>query len=367
MSFHQDRGGPRGGIPPGQHGSPQNYRPTNLRPAPPQPPAPPYPYDPQTPPQSSCYHGNSSYMPQHSDFMPYPHPPPQSQAPNSVNQCPVRPPYPKPPVRQGFPEPPPNFPPPPLPTGGSTSGSQVSAQNAYHTYMMPPVPPPPLPHPSMPPPMASQSVGYHPPYSMNYPHPPHPPFPPPTFNPGYTHSPNSFKPDIRHLGQYKYDKPLDNRRSPDRGYRHDDHRQKSYGYSGHGDRNKMEFSVERKDRGRSPDRRGRSEGGRYRTEYDRGRTPPRHRSRERSRYMDGNVHACCEILGAVFSKPTANHCQGGKILTAILLFCWVLTLCMCGCLSLSLFFSLSVFFLSLSAWTLNCLLNKLLPYFCGHT
>uniref|UniRef100_A0A4W6G5Z6 Ribonuclease 3 n=1 Tax=Lates calcarifer TaxID=8187 RepID=A0A4W6G5Z6_LATCA len=267
MSFHQDRGGPRGGMPPGQHGSPQSYRPTNLRPPPPQPPVPP------------------SYMPPHSDFMQYP-PPAPSQTPSSLNQCPVRPPFPKPPVRQGFLEPPPNFPPPPLPssTGGPTPGSQVSAQNAYHPYMMPPVPPPPLPHPPMPHPMASQSMSYHPPYSMNYPHPPHPPFPPPTFSPGYTQSPSSFKPDhsFRHGGQYKYEKPMDNRRSPERGYRHDDHRQKGYGYGSHGDRHKMEFPGERKDRGRSPDRRARPEGGRYRPEYDRGRTPPRHRSRDRS-------------------------------------------------------------------------------------
>ncbi|KAL7373887.1 hypothetical protein ABVT39_016688 [Epinephelus coioides] len=285
MSFHQDRGSPRGGMPPGQHGSPQNYRPTNLRPPPPQPPVPPYHYDPQTPPSSS-YHGNSGYMPPHSDFMQYP-PPAPSQTPSSLNQCPVRPPFPKPPVRQGFPEPPPNFPPPPLPssTGGPASGSQVSAQNPYHPYMMPPVPPPPLPHPPMPPPIPSQSMSYHPPYSMNYPHPPHPPFPPPTFNPGYTQSPSSFKPNhsFRQGGQYKYEKPMDNRRSPERGYRHDDHRQKGYGYGGHGDRHKIEFPGERKDRGRSPDRRGRPEGGRYRSDYDRGRTSPRHRSRDRSR------------------------------------------------------------------------------------
>ncbi|XP_039983191.1 ribonuclease 3 [Xiphias gladius] len=285
MSFHQDHGAPRGGMPPGQHGSPQSYRPTNLRPPPPQPPVPPYHYDPQTPPNSG-YHGNSSYMPPHSDFMQYP-PPAPSQTPSSLNQCPARPPFPKPPVRQGFLEPPPNFPPPPLPssTGGPTPGSQVSAQNAYHPYMMPPVPPPPLPHPPMPHPMASQSMSYHPPYSMNYPHPPHPPFPPPTFSPGYTQSPSSFKPDhnFRHGGQYKFEKPMDNRRSPERAYRHDDHRQKGYGYGSHGDRHKMEFPGERKDRGRSPDRRARPEGGRYRSEYDRGRTPPRHRSRDRSR------------------------------------------------------------------------------------
>ncbi|KAK9527473.1 hypothetical protein VZT92_014033 [Zoarces viviparus] len=284
MSFHQDRGSSRGGVPPGQHGSPQNYRPSNLRQPPPQPPVPQYHYDPQAPPSSS-YHGNSGYMPPRSDFMHYP-PPAPSPTPSSLNQCPVRPPFPKPPVRQGFLEPPPNFPPPPLPssTGCPTSGSQVSAQNAYHPYMMPPVPPPPIPHPSMPPPIASQSMSYHSPYSMNYPRPPHPPFPPPTFSPGYAQSAGSFKPDhsFRHGGQYKYEKPTDTRRSPERGYRPDDHRQKGYGY-GNPDRHKMEFPGERKDRGRSPDKRGRPEGGRYRSEYDRGRSSPRHRSRDRSR------------------------------------------------------------------------------------
>ncbi|XP_056155217.1 ribonuclease 3 [Lampris incognitus] len=292
MSFHQGHGGGRGGIPPNQHGSPQNYCPTNLRPPPPQPPVPPYHYDPQTPPSSGC-HGNSSYMPPPSDFMQFPPPVPPHTS-GSLNQCPVRPPFPKPPIRQGFPEPPPNFPPPPLPSssGGSTSGSQLSSQNAYHPYMMPPVPPPPLPHPSMPPTMPPQPMSYHPPYAINYPqpphppHPPHPPFLPPTFSPGYAQSSSPFKPDhnFRHGVQYKYEKPLDSsRRSPDRGHRHDDHRQTNYSYSGHGDRHKMEFSGERKEQGRSLDRRGRPESGRYRSDYDRSRSPLRQRSRDRSR------------------------------------------------------------------------------------
>uniref|UniRef100_A0A671Y650 Ribonuclease 3 n=1 Tax=Sparus aurata TaxID=8175 RepID=A0A671Y650_SPAAU len=51
----------------------------------------------------------------------------------------------------------------------------------------------------------------------------------------------------------------------------------------------MDFSGESKNRGRSPDRRGRPEGGRYRSEYDRGRTSPRHRSRDRSRYRHEKV------------------------------------------------------------------------------
>ncbi|XP_029955449.1 ribonuclease 3 [Salarias fasciatus] len=282
MSFHQDR--VRGGLPPGQHNPPQNYRSSSQKPPPPQPPMPPYHYDPQAPPSGSGYHGHGGYLPPHCDFMQYP-PPAPSQTPGSLTQCPLRPPFLKPPARQGFPEPPPNFPPPPLPspTGGPAPGAQMPAQNAYNPYMMPPVPPPPIPHPPIPPPMSSQSMSYHPAYSMNYP--PHPPFPPPPFNPGYTQSPGPFPPDhgVRHGGQYKYEKPPDSRRSPERGYRHDDHRQKCYGYGSHGDRHKMEFPGERKDRGRSVDRRGRPEGGRYRSEYDRGRSPPRHRSRDRSR------------------------------------------------------------------------------------
>ncbi|XP_043961162.1 ribonuclease 3 [Gambusia affinis] len=250
MSFQADRGGMRGQMPPGQ-----NY----LSPPAPQPPAPPYHYDPQTPPGSG-YHGSAGCMPHHPDFMQYPPPAPSQQTSGALRQCPLRPPFPKPP---------PNFPPPPLPSsaGGPTPGSQVSVQTSYPPYMMPP---PPLPHPTMPPPMS-----YHPPYPMNY-----PPFPPPPFNPGYAQTAGPFQLDhgVRHGGPYPYEKSADSRRSPERGYRHDDHRQKSYG-----ERHKMEFSAERKERGRSPDRRGRAEGGRYKADYDRGRSPPRHRSRERSR------------------------------------------------------------------------------------
>lgn len=124
---------------------------------------------------------------------------------------------------------------------------------------------------------------------MNSPHPPHPPFPPPTFNPGHIQNPGPFSPDhgFRQGGPYKHDKPADKRRSPERGYRHDDHRQKGYSHGSHGDKHKMELFGDRKDRGRSPDRRWRPEGGRHRIEYERGRTPPRHRSRERSRWAEG--------------------------------------------------------------------------------
>uniref|UniRef100_A0A4W5R8Z2 Drosha ribonuclease III n=1 Tax=Hucho hucho TaxID=62062 RepID=A0A4W5R8Z2_9TELE len=319
MSFHQGRGGggcPRGRAPPGQHGgqhgSQQNYRPTNLGPPPPQPPMPPYHYDPQNS-SSHSYggQGNSGgggYITAHSDYMSYPPPVPTQggMTASPLSQCPVRPPFPNPQSH-------PNFPPPPLAgntSGSSISGSSASAQSAYH-YMMPSVPPPPFPHPpGMPPTMPPQSMSYHqPPYSMNY---SHPPFPPLTnFSPGNYAShqgPSSFKPDhggFRHGPhgggggqQYKAEKQqqMDDRgqRSPERGRggRHDDHRQQKGGYAygsrggGGGDRHKMDFPMNQrgKDRGRSPDRR-RPEGGRHRSEYEqRGRTPPtRHRSRERSR------------------------------------------------------------------------------------
>uniref|UniRef100_A0A8C7IQQ5 Ribonuclease 3 n=1 Tax=Oncorhynchus kisutch TaxID=8019 RepID=A0A8C7IQQ5_ONCKI len=319
MSFHQGRGGggcPRGRAPPGQHGSHQNYRPTNLGPPPPQPPMSPYHYDSQAQHSSSHSYGGQGnsggggYITAHSDYMSYPPPVPTQggMTASPLSQCPVRPPFPNPNTQSH-----PNFPPPPLAgntSGSSISGSPASAQSAYH-YMMPSVPPPPFPHPpGMPPTMPPQSMSYHqPPYSMNYSHPPFPPLP--NFSPGNYGShqgPSSFKPDhggFRHSPhggggqQYKAEKQqqMDDRsqRSPERGRggRHDDHRQQKGGYAygsrgGGGDRHKMDFPMNQrgKDRGRSPDRR-RPEGGRHRSEYEqRGRTPPtRHRSRERSRYV----------------------------------------------------------------------------------
>ncbi|XP_064189822.1 ribonuclease 3 [Anguilla rostrata] len=276
MSFHPGRGCPRGRIPPGQHGAPQNYRPPNQRQPPPQPPMPPYHYEPPPAPCPGYSSQGNSYMPPRPDFMRYPLPVP-SQGPSPLSQCPIRPPFPSPPIRQGFPEPP-NFPPPPLPSssGSSMSGLPTSPANSYH-YMMPNVPPPPLPHPPVPPSMP-QPMSYQPPYSMGY---AQPPFPPPGFGPGYAPGSGSapFKADhFRHGGgQYKAEKPPgDHRRSPDRARRREDPRHAGrYGYPGHGDRHKMDYPPERKDRGRSPDRR-RAEGGRH-------RTPPRHRSRDRSR------------------------------------------------------------------------------------
>ncbi|KAG7488385.1 hypothetical protein MATL_G00033680 [Megalops atlanticus] len=279
MSYHPGRGCPRGRLPPGQHGSPQNYRPPNQRQPPPQPPMPPYHYEPSSSPcPGYSGQGNSGYMPPRPDFMPYPLPVP-SQGPSLLNQCPIRPPFPSPPIRQGYPEPP-NFPPSPLPNSSSSSmpAPPGSAQNAYH-YMMPSVPPPPLPHPPVPPSMP-QPMSYQPPYSMSY---TQPPFPPPGFSPGYAQGSGSFKVEpFRHGGQYKAEKPPGDRRSPERGRRHEEPRHRSYGYSGHGDRHKVDHPGERKERGRSPDRR-RADGSRHRSEYERGRSPPRHRSRERSR------------------------------------------------------------------------------------
>ncbi|XP_066578306.1 ribonuclease 3 isoform X1 [Amia ocellicauda] len=279
MSFHPGRGCPRGRISTGQRGTSQNYRPQNLRPLQPQQPMPPFHYEPQSSPcPGYSNQGNTGYMPPRPDFMPYP-PPVPSQGQSPLSQCPIRPPFPNPPIRQGFPGPP-NFPPPPLPNSSNSSmpGSQASAQNAYH-YMMPSVPPPPLPHPPIPP-SISQPINYQPPYSMNY---SQPPFPPPSFNAGYAQSSSSFKADqFRHDSQYKSEKPPGDRRSPERSRRHEEHRHKGYGYSSHGDRHRMEYLGERRDRGRSPDRR-RQEVSRHRSDFERGRTPPRHRSRERSR------------------------------------------------------------------------------------
>ncbi|XP_076146357.1 ribonuclease 3 isoform X2 [Alosa pseudoharengus] len=271
MSFHSSRGCPRGRPPPGSHSSPQNYRPPSLRPPASQSHMPPYHYEPPPPPPCTGYSGQGSgYPPPRPDFLPYPlSAPSQSLAP--VSQCPMRPPFSSAPSRlQGFPPDTPSFPPPPLP---NPSGAPPSAQNPY-SYMMPNVPPPPLPpHPPMPPAVSYQS-GY-PPLPYANPH-----YPPPGFNPA----------PFRQAPPYKSEKPSSERpRSPERGGRghHSDHRHKSYGYSSHGgsgggDRHKMEYGVDRKERGRSAERR-RSEGGRYRADYDRPRSPPRHRSRERSR------------------------------------------------------------------------------------
>uniref|UniRef100_A0A3Q2Y1D0 Ribonuclease 3 n=1 Tax=Hippocampus comes TaxID=109280 RepID=A0A3Q2Y1D0_HIPCM len=98
-------------------------------------------------------------------------------------------------------------------------------------------------------------------------------------------SPGPFKPEqsFHHRGVYRYEKssPI-GRRSPEREYHRDDYRKRGYG--GRGDRHRLDIPGERKDRGRSPDRHGRIEGCRYRSEYDRGRSPgSSRRSRDSSR------------------------------------------------------------------------------------
>ncbi|KAG5849910.1 hypothetical protein ANANG_G00076690 [Anguilla anguilla] len=182
--------------------------------------------------------------------------PPRALAPSaSARFAPLS----QPPIRQGFPEP---------PISPSTS-AQLLRQlhvrppdlpaNSYH-YMMPNVPPPPLPHPPVPPSMP-QPMSYQPPYSMGY---AQPPFPPPGFGPGYAPGSGSapFKADhFRHGGgQYKAEKPPgDHRRSRTGPGGARTRHAGRYGYPGHGDRHKMDYPPERKDRGRSPDRR-RAEG-----------------------------------------------------------------------------------------------------------
>ncbi|XP_028825782.1 ribonuclease 3 [Denticeps clupeoides] len=301
MSFHSSRGGLRGRLPPGgQHNSPPNYRPTpsNPRQLPPQPSMAQYHYEPPAP---TCSGYGGGYMPPRPDFMSYPvSTMPQSPAP--VSQCPMRPPFPGAPVRQqGFPETP-SYPPPPLPnpSGSAMPGLPPSAQSPY-PYVMSVVPPPPLPpHPPMPPGMP-QPMSYQSPYPMSY---PQPSFPPPGFPPGgygqsQSHSGGpGFKPDSFRPGPaYRSEKPpLERPRSPERGRaHHDDHRHKGYGYGSHGDRHKAEYGGDRKERGRSTERR-RAEGGRYRGDYDRGRSPPRHRSRDQYRHRDSRS-----------SPPTYRH------------------------------------------------------------
>ncbi|KAJ8279936.1 hypothetical protein COCON_G00070020, partial [Conger conger] len=93
MSFHPGRGCPRGRIPPGQHGAPPNYRPSNQRQPPPQPPMPPYHYEPPSAPCPGYSGQGNSYMPPRPDFMRYPLPVP-SQGPSPLSQCPIRPPFP---------------------------------------------------------------------------------------------------------------------------------------------------------------------------------------------------------------------------------------------------------------------------------
>ncbi|KAM6373554.1 ribonuclease 3 isoform 4-T7 [Alca torda] len=85
---------------------------------------------------------------------------------------------------------------------------------------------------------------------------------------------------FRHTGQYQGEKSQSDRRSPERSKHYDEHRHREHGHI-HGDRHRSTNHGDRRDRGRSPDRR-RQESSRHRTDYDRGRLSPHHRSYERS-------------------------------------------------------------------------------------
>ncbi|XP_055033114.1 ribonuclease 3 [Misgurnus anguillicaudatus] len=249
MSYH-GRGSPRGRpAAPGQM-----YRPSPPR----------YHYDMTNTPAPVYNHpGTSGYMPPPPFHFPVP-----QQGSNAMPQCPMRPPM--------FPEPPP-FPPPAL--HGSDSSTSVPPQNTY-PYMMPPVtpmaltrmPPPPLP-----------PMSYPPSYPMSYPPQTQVP-PPPTFNPTYAQPGGSFKPEhtTRPPPHYKSDSCP---RSPERVRHHEGHRHGGHSYGAYGGRYNAEFGSEKRDRGRSPERR-RSGSPRYKGDYDRSCGSQRHRSREHYRHRD---------------------------------------------------------------------------------
>uniref|UniRef100_A0ACB8FBU8 Uncharacterized protein n=1 Tax=Sphaerodactylus townsendi TaxID=933632 RepID=A0ACB8FBU8_9SAUR len=284
MSFHAGRGCPQGRGGAAIRASTQTFRPQNLRQLHPQQPSVPFQYD-QQPVTPSAYPSPpaAGYVPPRPDFVPYPPPiPPSPQS--TISQCPPRPPFMGHQVRQNFPLPP-CFPPapPPVPNPGNPPvPANAAGQNTF-PYM---IPPPSMPHP-LPPPIIPQQVNYQPVYSPAY---SQQTFPPPNFN-NYQHNSNSYQSsgsntnsggnantNFRHSGQYQVEKSPNERRSPERGKHYEEHRHRDH-YHGHGDRHRSANHVERRDRGRSPDRR-RQEGSRHRLDYTRGRTPPRHRSYE---------------------------------------------------------------------------------------
>ncbi|XP_026531174.1 ribonuclease 3 [Notechis scutatus] len=297
MSFHSGRGCPRGrGVT--VRASSQTFRPQNLRQLHPQQSSIQYQYD-QQPATTSLYASppTPNYVPPRPDFVPYPPPiPPSPQS--SIAQCPPRPPFSGPQMRQTFPLPP-CFPPapPPVPNPGNPPVlANATGQNTF-PYMMPP---PSLSHP-MPPPVMTQQVNYQPAYSPGY---SQQTFSPPNYN-NYQHSANSYQSNsgstnssgstssnFRHPSEYLVEKSQTDRRSPERSKYYDEHRHREHGH-GHGDRHRSTNHGDRRDRGRSPDRR-RAENSRHRSDYVRGRTPPRHRSyewyrehqRERHRHRD---------------------------------------------------------------------------------
>uniref|UniRef100_A0A8C5L230 Ribonuclease 3 n=1 Tax=Jaculus jaculus TaxID=51337 RepID=A0A8C5L230_JACJA len=282
MSFHPGRGCPRGRGGHGARPSTPAFRPQNLRLLHPQQPPVQYQYEPPSAPSTTFSNSPApNFLPPRPDFVPFPPPMPPS-AQGSLPPCPVRPPFPNHQMRHPFPVPPcfPPMPPPmPCPSNPSVPGAPPG-QGAF-PFM---VPPPSMPHPP-PPPVMPQQVNYqYPPgYSHN--------FPPPNFN-SFQNSSSSFPPSannsssphFRHLPPYPLPKAPSERRSPERLKHYDDHRHRDHSH-GRGERHR---SLERRERGRSPDRR--RPDSRYRSDYDRGRSPTRHRSYERSRERDRERH-----------------------------------------------------------------------------
>ncbi|XP_039379782.1 ribonuclease 3 isoform X1 [Mauremys reevesii] len=304
MSFHSARGCPRGRGGPGVRTSTQTFRSQNLRQLHPQQPSVQYQYDQQVaPPTTYSSPPATGYVPPRPDFIPYPSlVPPSAQSP--ISQCPMRPPFPNHQVRQSFPVPP-CFPPAPPPVPNPSNSPVPGAPSGQNTfpYMMPP---PSMPHPP-PPPVMPQQVNYQPVYSTGY---SQQSFPPPNFN-SYQHNSNSFQSSnsnssssssshFRHTSQYQVEKTQSERRSPERSKHYDEHRHRDHSHV-HGDRHRPSNHGDRRDRGRSPDRR-RQESSRHRSDYDRGRTPPRHRSYERSRERERERHRHRDSRGSPSSE-----------------------------------------------------------------
>ncbi|XP_067857978.1 ribonuclease 3 [Heptranchias perlo] len=321
MSFHPGRGGathtghstipkvggPRGRGAPGNRMPQQTFQAPSFRPVHPQQPPPLFPYEQQVPPPPPpprfSSPQNTGYVPP--NFMPYqPHVPQAGDMDirqNPIQQCPVRPrtPFPSPPVRQGFPGLPCFTQAPPAPNPVTTVPIAPDRPAGFH-HMMPSAPPQPPP-PLIPP----QQINYQTPYPMSYSQ--H--YPLQHFNSsyqqtsgsssyqqtsgsssyqqssastGYQQNSGSHQSDhFRHKQHYPAEKSQSNRHSPDRN-RHHEHHHKGHSYRSHSERHRSESRGDRRDRGRSPERR-RSESSRRRSSHDRGRSPPRHRNRDHSR------------------------------------------------------------------------------------
>ncbi|XP_055278206.1 ribonuclease 3 isoform X1 [Moschus berezovskii] len=284
MSFHP--GGPRCPRGRGGHGarpSSPAFRPQNLRLLHPQQPPVQYQYEPPSAPSTTFSNSPApNFLPPRPDFVPFPPPmPPSAQGP--LPPCPIRPPFPNHQMRPPFPVPP-CFPPmpPPLPCPNNPPVPGAPPGQGAFPFMMPP---PSLPHPP-PPPVVPQQVNYQ--YPPGY---SHHSFPPPNFS-SFQNSPSSFPPSasssssphFRHLPPYPLPKAPSERRSPERLKPYDGHRHRDHSH-GRGERHR---SLERRERGRSPDRR--RQDSRYRSDHERGRTPSRHRSYERSRERERERH-----------------------------------------------------------------------------